>query len=306
MAGITAGLIGLGMMGAPMARRIAGAGQALRLYDTAPDRLAAVAEATGGAIASGPADTAAGADLVITMLPTGADVARAALDRGGVADGFDGAGILVDMSSSEPSGTVELAAALARRGIDMIDAPVSGGRAGAVEGTLTIMAGGDPATIERCRPTLETIGRRVVHTGAIGSGHALKSLNNTISAAQFLITAEAFLVGRRFGLDPEVMTDVINTSTGMNHATLNKMARFVFSRAFDSGFSLDLMVKDLDIALGLARDTGTAAPFAALNREIWAQARHNLEPGQDRAELDHTELARWLECIAGTDLASPS
>ena len=301
MAGMTVGMIGLGAMGAPMAARVAGAGHAVRLYDTAADRLDEAAEATGGARARGPADAAAGADLVIAMLPTGADVARAALGQGGIADGLDSGGVVVDMSSSEPSGTVALAGELARRGIDMIDAPVSGGRAGAVAGTLTIMAGGDPAVIERCRPVLEAIGGRVVRTGAVGSGHALKSLNNTISAAGFLIAAEAFLVGRRFGLSPAVMAEAVNGSTGMNHATLNKMERFVFSREFDSGFSLDLMVKDLEIALGLARDTATAAPFAALSREIWAQARHNLEPGRD-----HTEIVRWLERIAGAELANSS
>ncbi len=300
MARMTVGVIGLGAMGAPMAARIAGAGYAVRLYDSAADRLDAAAEATGGVRAQGPADAATGAGLVITMLPTGADVAHAALGQGGIADGLGG-GVVIDMSSSEPSGTVELAAALSGRGVEMIDAPVSGGRAGAMAGTLTIMAGGEAAVIERCRPVLEAMGRRIVHTGAIGSGHALKSLNNTISAAGFLIAAEAFLVGRRFGLAPDVMAEVVNSATGMNHATLNKMARFVFSRGFDSGFPLDLMLKDLEIALGLARDTGTPTPFAALNREIWAQARHNLEPGRD-----HTEIVRWLERITGAELAHSS
>ena len=159
------------------------------------------------------------------------------------------------------------------------------------------MAGGDEALVERCRPVLETMGKRVVRTGPVGSGHALKALNNTISAAGFLIAAEAFLVGKRFGLEPETMAEVVNASTGMNHSTRNKLARFVFSRGFDSGFSLDLMVKDLDIALDLARDTGTAVPFAALSRQIWAQAQQNLEPGRD-----HTEIVRWLERLARAEL----
>ena len=229
------GIIGLGAMGGPMAERVAGAGYALRLYDIAPARTEAAAEATGGRKANGPQAVAAASDVVITMLPTGADVARTALEPGGIADGFPDGGILIDMSSSEPAGTVELAAALSERGIGMIDAPVSGGRKGAVEGTLTVMAGGDAALVEHCRPVLEAIGKRVVHTGAIGSGHALKALNNTISAAGFLIAVEAFLVGKRFGLEPETMAEVVNSSTGMNHSTRNKLARFVFSRSFDSG-----------------------------------------------------------------------
>jgi len=301
MGRISTGFIGLGVMGAPMAVRIGRAGQPVRLYDTAQDRLDAVAAATGGAIATGAADAASGTQMVITMLPTGADVAHVVLGQGGIADGFAGSGILIDMSSSEPSGSLSLAAELAERGIAMIDAPVSGGRAGALDGTLTIMAGGEAEVVERCRPVLETMGTRVVHTGAIGTGHALKSLNNTISAAGLLIAAEAFLVGARFGLEPDVMADVVNTSTGMNHATLNKMEKFVFSRAFDSGFSMDLMLKDLENALDLARDTATATPLAALSREIWAQARNNLEPGRD-----HTELVRWLERIAGAELERSS
>ena len=293
----TIGIVGLGAMGRPMAERVAGAGYALRLHDSAPDRAAAAAEATGGLAANGPEAVAAGSDAVITMLPTGADVAAAALEPGGIAAGFADRGILIDMSSSEPSGTVALAAALAGRGIGMIDAPVSGGRKGAVAGTLTIMAGGDAALVEQCRPVLEAMGSRVVHTGAIGSGHALKALNNTVSAAGLLIAAEAFLVGKRFGLEPEIMAEAVNASTGMNHATLNKLAPFVFSRRFDSGFALDLMVKDLDIALGLARDTATAVPLAALSRQIWAQAQQNLDPGRD-----HTEIVRWLERLARAEL----
>ena len=291
------GMIGLGAMGRPMAERVAAAGFALRLYDTAPGRADAAAEATGGLAANGPQAVAAGSDAVITMLPTGADVAAAALEPGGIAAGFPDGGTLIDMSSSEPSGTVALAAALAERGIGMIDAPVSGGRKGAVAGTLTVMAGGDETLVERCRPLLEAMGRRVVHTGAIGSGHALKALNNTISAAGLLIAAEAFLVGKRFGLAPETMAEVVNASTGMNHSTLNKLAPFVFSRNFDSGFAMDLMVKDLDIALALARDTETAVPFAALSRQIWAQAQQNLDPGRD-----HTEIVRWLERLAREEL----
>ncbi len=293
----TVGIVGLGAMGRPMAERIAAAGYPLVLHDTVPERTAEAAEATCGRAADSARAVAAASGIVIVMLPTGADVTRAALGPGGIADGFGDGGTLIDMSSSEPSGTVALARVLAERCIGMIDAPVSGGRKGAVEGTLTIMAGGDAALVERCRPVLETMGKRIVRTGAIGSGHALKALNNTISAAGLLIAAEAFLVGKRFGLDPEAMAEAVNASTGMNHATLNKLAPFVFSRRFDSGFSLDLMVKDLDIALGLAEDTGTAVPFAALSRELWNQARQDLEPGRD-----HTEIVRWLERLAREEL----
>lgn len=161
MDGFVTGFVGLGAMGAPMSRRLAEAGHRLRLYDTAAERLRDAADATGGVAAGNPAQAAEGADVVITMLPTGADVARAALGQGGIVDGLRRGGTLIDMGSSEPSATAALAAELGTRGIGMIDAPVSGGRAGAVAGTLTIMAGGDADAIERCRPLLEAMGRRI-------------------------------------------------------------------------------------------------------------------------------------------------
>ncbi len=298
MAADTVGFIGVGTMGQPMARCLDAAGFALVVYDI--DRAAADAFANeiGATVAPTPKDAAEAANVVVTMLPSGADVRAVALGMDGLADGFARGSILIDMSSSEPSGTEALAADLAGRGIDMIDAPVSGGRAKAVDGTLTLIVGGDDAVIDRCQPVLEAMGDAIFRTGRVGSGHAIKALNNLLNAIGLLAGAEALLIGKRFGLDPNIVVDVINASTGMNHATKNKFKQRVFSRTFDSGFGLDLMVKDLDIALGLARETRTPVPFAAQAREIWAAAGLNLGPGQD-----HTDLVRWLEQTAKTELS---
>lgn len=298
MAADTVGFIGVGTMGQPMARCLDAAGFALVVYDI--DRAAADAFANeiGATVAPTPKDAAEAAGVVVTMLPSGADVRAVALGMDGLADGFARGSILIDMSSSEPSGTEALAADLAGRGIDMIDAPVSGGRAKAVDGTLTLIVGGDDAVIDRCQPVLEAMGDAIFRTGRVGSGHAIKALNNLLNAIGLLAGAEALLIGKRFGLDVDVVVDVINASTGMNHATKNKFKQRVFSRTFDSGFGLDLMVKDLDIALGLARETRTPVPFAAQAREIWAAAGLNLGPGQD-----HTDLVRWLEQTAKTELS---
>jgi 3-hydroxyisobutyrate dehydrogenase len=136
-----------------------------------------------------------------------------------------------------------------------------------------------------------------VHVGAIGSDHAMKALNNLVSAGGFLIGIEALLIGSRYGLSPETMVDVLNASTGMNNSTQKKFKQFVLSRKFDAGFGLDLMVKDLGIALGVATATDTVTPFSSLCHEIWSAAQKTLGRGQD-----HTAVARFSEMIAGSEL----
>jgi 3-hydroxyisobutyrate dehydrogenase len=160
------------------------------------------------------------------------------------------------------------------------------------------VAGGDDAVIERARPALDAMGSSLLRTGGVGTAHAMKALNNLASAGSFLIGIEALLIGQRFGLDPGVMVDVLNASTGMSNSSQKKFRQFVLSRRFDSGFGLDLMVKDLGIALGVARDTGTAAPFAGLCRELSVAAQALLGPG-----ADHTEFAKLSERLAGSALA---
>jgi 3-hydroxyisobutyrate dehydrogenase len=294
----TIGFIGTGTMGQPMARCLRQAGFDLVVNDVNTATAEAFAAELGAKAAPTPKDVAEAANIVVTMLPSGADVRAVALAENGLAEGFADGSILIDMSSSEPSGTQALAAELARRGIHMIDAPVSGGRAKAVDGTLTLIVGGEDAVIDRCQDVLEAMGDAIFRTGPVGSGHAIKALNNLLNAIGLLAGAEALAIGKRFGLDLDIVVDVINASTGMNHATQNKFKQRVFSRSFDSGFALDLMVKDLDIALALARETKTPVPFSAQAREIWAAAGLNLGPGQD-----HTDVVRWVEQTAKTELS---
>ena len=284
------GFVGIGTMDRPMANQIAQAEFPLCLFDIDAAASPAVAAETGATIGSSPKAVAEASDVVITMLPGGRDVHAVTLGQDGLVEGFGPDAVLIDMSSSEPSGTAALSVELVSRGVAMIDAPVSGGQAKALDGTLTLMVGGDDDVIDRCMPVLEAMGDRIFRTGAVGSGHAIKAINNLLNAAGLLAAGEALLIGRRFGLDDQVMLDVVNASTGMNHATQHKFERWVLSGRFDSGFSLDLMVKDLEIALGLARDTGTTAAYATLCRDLWAAAQRYLGEGRD-----HTELVRWLE-----------
>ncbi len=211
--------------------------------------------------------------------------------------GFSRGSVLVDMSSSSPVGTRELGARLAERGVAMLDAPVSGGVGKAADATLSIMVGGDARSIARCRALFEAMGKQIFIAGPLGSGHAMKALNNYVSAAGLVAAVEGVLAAQRFGLDPRNVVDILNASTGMNNSTLNKFHQFILSRAFDSGFSLDLMVKDLRTALEVARSTGSPAPLAEACLEAWTEAQASLGPGKD-----HTAVARHWEMLAGTEL----
>jgi len=158
------------------------------------------------------------------------------------------------------------------------------------------LVGGPADAVARAKPILQAMGTSILPTGAVGTAHAMKALNNLVSATGLLISVEALLIGKRFGLDPAVMVDVLNASTGMNNSTQKKLKPFVLSRRFDSGFGLELMVKDLSIALGIARDGAVAAPLSTLTRELWAAALA-MEVGPD-----HTEIARLSERLAGLEL----
>lgn len=290
----TVGFVGIGNMGWPMAARLVAAGFAVQVADGRPAQADAFVQQVGGAAAGSLRALAEASELVITMLPTSAAVG-AVLDE--VLPHLRPGAVVLDMTSGEPAATRRLAARVAEAGGAMVDAPVSGGVSRARTGQLAVMAGGDDAAIGRARPALDAMGSSVLRTGGVGTAHAMKALNNLASAGSFLIGIEALLIGQRFGLDPGVMVDVLNASTGMSNSSQKKFRQFVLSRRFDSGFGLDLMVKDLGIALGVARDTGTAAPFASLCRELSAAAQALLGPG-----ADHTAFAKLSERLAGSEL----
>ncbi|MBU8538767.1 NAD(P)-dependent oxidoreductase [Falsiroseomonas tokyonensis] len=286
------GFIGIGRMGWPMARRLIEAGYSVAVQDAVPGRAADFVQRHGG---SAPEHAAEGAEAIITMLPTSREVAVVlAASRAGLRQGA----VVIEMSSGEPSATRTLAEDLAGIGVTMVDAPVSGGVARAETGELAIMTGGPEAALERVDPLLRAMGTTITRCGEIGAGQAMKALNNLVSAAGFLVSVEALLIGSRFGLDPAVMVDVLNASTGMNNSTQRKLKQFVLSRKFDSGFGLDLMVKDLTIAMQVGRETATPAPLAAQTRELWAAAAALLGPGQD-----HTAAARFSEALAAGQIS---
>lgn len=279
-------------MGQPMAARLIGAGFAVRGADASQAAREAFAQRGGKAFATA-REACEGVSLVITMLPNGAivrDVLRS------VADVLGPDALVIDMSSSAPMGTRALAEEMKARGIGLIDAPVSGGVRRAADGSLAIMAGGEPAQIERARPLLEAMGKSIFATGAVGSGHAVKALNNYVSAAGLQAACEAALIARQFGIDGNVLVDVLNASTGRNNSTEVKMKPFILSGSFASGFSMALMAKDLETAKGLADELGLDAGVLKDTARLWSEASKALGNG-----ADHTEIYRHLAALCGIE-----
>lgn len=293
----TVGFIGLGAMGSAMVRRVAASGHRLSVLDADVERTSEFARELGCTPATSPAAVAGESDIIVTVLPTSAVVEEVLFGEDGAAGALRPGSMIIEMSSGVPAQTVHLAERIAALDATLVDAPVSGGVTRARTGDLAIMFGGEDAAYAVAEPLLRTMGNSIVRTGVVGSAHAMKALNNLVSAGGFLIGVEALLIGSRFGLDPQMMVDVLNASTGMNNSTQKKFKQFVLSRTFDAGFSLDLMAKDVGIAIGLADETGTGTPFAALCRQMWVGAQNYLGPGQD-----HTAMAKFCELLAGSEL----
>ncbi|GAC1575212.1 MAG: hypothetical protein NVS3B7_07630 [Candidatus Elarobacter sp.] len=279
--------VGLGNMGAPMARRLLSAGVSLSVFDLRTEPLAefAAAGATTGTVA---ADLPG--DVAITMLPTDAHVAAALFDAGGILGRPRRA--VIDMSSSAPKGTLAIAARLAEHGIAFLDAPVSGGVPRARTGELTAMAGGDATTLATYRPLLEAMCANVQHVGAVGAGVTMKALNNFLSASAMWAGCEALVAGAKAGLDPQTMIDVWSTSTARSHAVDVKIPKAVLPRTFDYGFALGLMAKDLGIAAEIARQNDVAAPMIAQTQASFALAADALGPQADLTRII-TLIERW-------------
>ncbi|KAF1072510.1 NAD(P)-dependent oxidoreductase [Variovorax sp.] len=294
------GFIGLGVMGAPMAGHLARAGHAVSVYDLAPDAAQRLAESQRGITARASLrEVAAHSDVIVTMLPNGRVVREVVFADDGLLAGWARGGLLLDTSSAEPWITRETAARLAEHGIAMVDAPVSGAAWGAQAAELVFMLGGAPDDVARARPLLDAMGRAVFHLGALGAGHTMKCLNNLITAVTLTATAEGLAIGTRAGLDPAVMTDVLNEATGGSWITRTHIHQRVISRSFDDPFKLELMLKDMGIAVDLARELGMPAPISEEGRRLWQQADAARGPG-----VSVSELVRWVETEAGTEIRS--
>jgi 3-hydroxyisobutyrate dehydrogenase-like beta-hydroxyacid dehydrogenase len=272
----------------------------MTLHDAAAGRAQEVAATLAGAhVAATPAELAARSDIVVTMVPNGAVVQSLVAGEAGLLRGLRRGALLLDTSSSEPWLSEATGRMLEGAGVAMVDAPVSGAEWGAKAAELVFMCGGAAADIERARPLLDRMGKAVFHLGPLGAGHAMKCLNNLVTALNFLAVSEGLAIGKRYGLDPSAMVDVLDRSTGMSWISQTHIRQRVISRSFDDPFKLALMLKDIGIAMQLARSEDVPAPLSALGQELWRAAGQGAAP-----EASVSELARWVERMTGSEISA--
>jgi 3-hydroxyisobutyrate dehydrogenase len=266
------GFIGLGNMGKPMALNLMKAQCDLTINDVNQSIMKELS-AMGAKIAATPAELAQKVDIVITMLPNGNVVEQVVNGPEGILAAAQPGLCILDMSSVAPGFTRKMADLAAKKQVDYVDAPVSGGVKGADAGTLTIMAGGAPEVVAKCRPILEILGGKIYEVGTVGAGDAVKMINNLLLAVNMAATAEAFTLGVKIGLDPETMFNVISTSSGNSYALEAKMPNFVFKGAFDPGFMIDLQYKDLELAVQTAKESQVPLMIANVVQQLYGQAQ---------------------------------
>src|SRR3712207_3442822 len=287
------GFVGIGNMGEPVCRHLLDKGYELLIYDADPEALVRLGD-TPAEPAASPEALARGSAAVLLSLPNSDVVEEVVFGESGLKEGLSSGKALIDTSSSRPSSTRGISERLAAEGIDMLDAPVSGGILRAREGTLSVMVGGERAVYERYREILKSFGDRIFYVGDHGAGHLVKALNNLLSATTLASAAEAALLARRAGVAPDVFVEVINASNGRSYSTEVKFPRYILNRTFDDGFALRLMSKDLKIALEAAAEMEFPMPIGSVLAQIW-----ELSVARGYGPENHTAIYAFLEDLLG-------
>jgi 3-hydroxyisobutyrate dehydrogenase len=290
--------LGLGSIGRPMAARVAAAGLPLTVWNRTAPRAEELARDGRTKAAPTPAEAVRDADVVITCLSNSPDVASLVDRSDGLLNAMKRGSTLVDCTSGEPATSRRIAARLADRGIDFLDAPVSGGVGGAEKGALTIMVGGSPAVLDRVRPVLSTFGQKIVHCGDIGAGHTVKAMNQALLAIHIWSAGEALVTLVKEGVRPAIALDVINASSGRSNSSMNLFPERVLTRAFPRTFRLALIDKDIGIAAAVARENGVPAPVMQLAADLFKIAHGALGEA-----ADHVEAVKVIEQWAGVEIA---
>jgi 3-hydroxyisobutyrate dehydrogenase len=291
------GFIGLGIMGRPMARNLLKAGFELTVWNRSrPGIEALVAE--GAAEADNPREVAESSDVVVTIVGYAEDVEQVALGTNGIIEGAHDGLVHIDMSTISPDVTRRVGARLAERGIAMIDAPVSGGEHGAIDGTLSVMAGGDGDTFERCRPLFETMGKKIVHCGPSGSGQVVKLCNQVVVGLNNLAVCEALILCTKAGVDTRRMLEAIGAGAANSWAVQN-LAPKMLARDFRAGFKVEHQSKDLRYALDAAHANHASLPGTALVRELFAAVEADGHEGEGTQAL-----VKALEMLSGATVGS--
>jgi 3-hydroxyisobutyrate dehydrogenase len=290
------GFIGLGKMGGPISRRLIEAQYRVVGFDQRQEVMSSLA-IPGFSSALSAAEVASQCEMIILSLPSSRAVEEVILGAKGILTSGKPGMMVIDMSTSSPVSTRRLAGQMASKGVELVDAPVSGRPAGAAAGTLTIMVGGTSEQFQKALTVLNTLGKNVIHVGGVGAAHTLKAINNFLSATNLVAAAEAFVAAVKAGLDPLVALDVINQSSGHNEATRIKLPQYVLSGRFDSGFTVGLMNKDLGLFLELIKELGLPSLLAGLVGQVYTLATLINGP-----ESDNTEIVRLWERWAGVEI----
>jgi 3-hydroxyisobutyrate dehydrogenase len=291
---VRVGFVGLGTMGGAMAANAARAGFEVGAWNRTPGR-AGELEELGVLLRESPAAVAAASDIVITIVSDTPDVEAVLFGAAGVAQGAAAGSLVVDMSTISPSATRQFAERLALRGVSMLDGPVSGGSEGAKKGTLSIFIGGDAADLERARPVLQSLGTTITHVGPIGSGQAVKAVNQVILAGTYLGVAEGIVLAIKAGLDVEQTVAALGGGAAQSWVLANRSGRML-ANDYPLGFKVALHRKDLGIALAMARELGASLPVSAL-----AEALEAGLIGQGHADDDMSALARSIRALSGLE-----
>ncbi|WP_372714124.1 NAD(P)-dependent oxidoreductase [Ilyobacter sp.] len=266
------GFIGLGVMGKSMAINILNSGHKLKVYDVIEESMIELKE-KGAEIGDSTADTCEGCDVIMTSLPNSKIVEEVILGKNGVLEGAEKGSIIVDLSSITPKVIQNIYEKCADKGIEVIDAPVSGGAKGAEEGTLTIMVGGKAEVLEKVKPILECIGKKINYVGQIGAGDTVKLINNLLLGVNMVACAEALALGTKAGIKPDVLYEIISQSSGSSYALKAKYENFISQGNFEPGFMIDLQYKDLELAISTAKDLNAPMFMGNIAQQIFETAR---------------------------------
>ena len=285
------GFIGLGIMGGPMARNLMEAGYELTVHNRSPEKAEELGEA-GATVAATPGEAAENSDVIITMLPDSPQVREVIAGEDGVLEGISQGSLVVDMSTISPVVTEELAEAVKQKGASMLDAPVSGGDVGAIEGTLSIMVGGSEEDFGRALPLFEVMGGTVTHVGPVGTGQVVKAANQIVVALTIEAVSEALVLGSRGGVSPEKILEVLSGGLAANKVMEVKREKFL-SHTFEPGFRSELHHKDLGIALAAGREYGVVLPVTAIVDQMLLSMRRKGWGGED-----HSALLRVIEDLS--------
>ena len=291
------GFIGLGIMGKPMAKNLLKAGFNLVVFSRSKGSVEALVQ-EGALQADSPKEVAERAEVIITMLPDSPEVQEVILGKDGVIQGIKPNSVVIDMSSINPLVSRGIAETLKRKGVEMLDAPVSGGETGAIQGTLAIMVGGDEKVFKESMEIFKAIGRNIVQVGKIGAGGFVKLVNQIIVAVNIAAVGEAFTLGAKAGLDPQVIHQAIRGGLA-GSSVLETKAPMMFGRNFKPGFKIRLHHKDLQNALSTAKDLGVPLPLSSFVQQIFLSLMT-----EGRGEEDHSALATFFEKMAKVEIRS--